>query len=72
MQKVRFSPEAWRTGKRGAIRVLYAYFEEFKVVLLIYAYAKNVREDITEDDKKAIRKSVGEVRDYLQRGGQLS
>ena len=46
------------TGKRGGIRVIYYYIARAEIVGLIAAYAKNVKGDLTNDDKKAIRKIV--------------
>jgi len=43
-------------GKRGGIRVIYFYITRAGVVGLISAYAKNEKENLTNDDKKAILK----------------
>jgi len=45
-------------GKRGGIRVIYFYATASGVVLLMTAYAKNMQEDLTNDQKKAIRNSA--------------
>jgi hypothetical protein len=45
-------------GKRGGIRVIYYYALKRETVLLIAAYAKNVQENIGNDQKKAIRQLV--------------
>jgi len=47
-------------GKRGGIRVIYYYAVKWETVLLIAAYAKNVQENIGNDQKKAIRQLVQE------------
>src|SRR5882757_9257655 len=45
-------------GKRGGVRVIYYFVARADVIGLIAAYAKNVKEDLNNDDKKAIRKIV--------------
>ena len=58
LRKIRFAPRRWNTGKRGAVRVCYVYFEEFGIVLLVVAYAKNERDDLAEADRKAVRELI--------------
>lgn len=43
-------------GKRGGIRVIYYYAADLKAALLMTAYAKNVQENLNNDQKKVIRK----------------
>src|SRR5579884_1758822 len=54
VRKMRWSRSGM--GKRGGIRVIYYYVNRAGVVGLITAYAKNVQENLTNDQKKAIRK----------------
>jgi len=56
LRKIRFAPKSWGKGKSGAARVCYAYLEEHGVVLLVIAYAKNEKDDLTPAEKKAIRR----------------
>lgn len=60
-RKLRFVPRGWPFGKRGALRVIYAYFESHRTVLLVLIYPKREKEDITPDEKKLIRKELAEV-----------
>ena len=46
------------TGKRGGIRLIYYFWVAPNAVFLITAYAKNEKEDLTDADKKEIRKIV--------------
>lgn len=55
LRKIRFAPRRWKTGKSGAVRVGYVYFEEFGIVLLVVAYAKNEQDDLSASEKRAIR-----------------
>ncbi len=52
LRKLRFSPPGWKMGKRDAIRVCYVYFEDFWTVLLVVAYAKNEKGDLTAVEKR--------------------
>ena len=45
-------------GKRGGIRVVYYYPLGAEVILMVTAYSKNRRENLSDADKKAIRQTV--------------
>lgn len=49
-------------GKRGGGRVIYLDVFEQENLYLLFAYPKNVQEDLTPDQKKAIRKMVEAIR----------
>ena len=49
-------------GKRGGIRVIYYYAAGNSTVLLLWAYGKTEQEDLTYDEKKAIRRCVEEYK----------
>ncbi len=53
-------------GKRGGIRVIYFYAISAEIVLLITIYAKNEREDLSNDEKKAINRFVEAYKASLQ------
>lgn len=55
LRKLRFSPESWHSGKRGALRICYAYFPSCSTALLVAVYAKDEKDDLTADEKKTIR-----------------
>jgi hypothetical protein len=52
--KVRWSRSG--TGKRGGARVIYFYHDAARPLYLLMVYAKARREDLTPDEKKAVRK----------------
>ncbi|NOY42465.1 MAG: addiction module toxin RelE [Planctomycetes bacterium] len=60
LRKIRFGKGDRGIGKRKGVRVCYAYFKEHWTVLLVVAYGKNEKDDLTESEKKYIR-------DYLKR-----
>jgi len=60
IRKVRF-PLA-NQGKRGSVRVCYSDFAELEVVYLITAFTKNEQENLTEEEKKVLRKLVKDLK----------
>lgn len=58
LRKIRFSPKDLPKGKSGAFRICYVYFEELGIVLLIVAYGKNEKDDLSAAEKKAIRQYI--------------
>lgn len=57
----------WRydgQGKRGGIRVIFYWFVNDHLILLLLAYPKNVQEDLTKDQLKILKKLMeSELRD---------
>ena len=43
-------------GKRGGARVLYLYMERRQSVYVLLAYAKNVQEDVSPDQREQLRR----------------
>jgi hypothetical protein len=54
LRKLRFAPARWQTGKSGAARIGYAYLKEYGTVLLVIAYGKSDKDDLTRFEKKSI------------------
>jgi hypothetical protein len=52
-------------GNRGGVRVIYYYSPKFERALLIVGYAKNVQEDLTNEQKKQVRKLVEDFEESL-------
>ncbi len=53
LRKLRFAPPRWKTGKSGAVRVLYVVFDELRIVVLALVYGKNEVDDISESVKNS-------------------
>ena len=68
LRKLRFAPARWRVGKRGAIRVGYCYLHEFGTVLLLTAYGKNEKDNITPTERKAIHDLIRRVEKEFEDG----
>lgn len=72
LRKIRCTPDSWPAGKSSSIRVLYVYFEEHAVILLVYAYRKNDRSDISKDELKRINQAICRIKDRLDAGLQIN
>jgi hypothetical protein len=66
LRKLRYSPEGWKTGRRGALRVCYVYFEKYGIVLLCLVFRKRELDDLSDAGKKAVRKAIGRIEYQLQ------
>jgi hypothetical protein len=67
LRKVRFAPDRWKVGKRGAARVCYAYFPSHWTVLLVAAYGKNEKDDLTGEEREGIRMYLRQVESWLDK-----
>jgi hypothetical protein len=56
------------TGKRGGFRVDYLDFPEHGKLYLIVLYPKNIKDDLTENEKKCIRRLVKQLKDEASHG----
>ena len=54
-------------GKRGGVRVIYFYAISAEVVVLLSAYAKNEKENLSNEDKKSLRRTVEALQKALAR-----
>ncbi len=52
LRKIRWSRPG--IGKRSGVRVVYYYYDQRAPVFLVAAFAKNVQENLTADDKKQL------------------
>lgn len=54
-------------GKSGGIRILYIDFIVYEKIYLLMAYPKNVKENITDKEKKIIKQLVTDLKNELRR-----
>lgn len=66
VRKIRFSPVGWDTGKSGGLRIAYAFFPEFGLVVLITVYAKPEIENLSPQQLKQITVLIEEIAKYLK------
>jgi hypothetical protein len=62
LRKLRFAPPSWNTGKRGAMRVIYAFIRETQAVFLFALYGKNEQSDLSADEKSIFRRVLDRLR----------
>lgn len=68
LRKTRFAPASWRTGKRGATRVCYAFFKDCSIVVLVTIYSKLAQENLSSNECKIIKQLLAEIREELEGG----
>jgi hypothetical protein len=62
LRKLRYSPQSSSRGKSAGIRVCYVYFQEFGIVLLVVAYAKNEMDNFPASHRRAYRQLIATQR----------
>mgnify|MGYP002517612358 CR=1 FL=1 len=63
IRKVRFPLK--NRGKSGSIRVCYTDFAEYEVTYLITAFEKKEQENLSDDEKKVLRKLVKDLKEEV-------
>lgn len=58
LRKIRFAPGRWNVGKSGAVRVCYVFFPEVSIVLLVTAYSKSEKDNLSAAEKKQIKQFI--------------
>lgn len=53
LRKMRFAPASGRHGKHGGMRICYVYLEDYSTVLLVLAYSKSDRDDLSPPRKRS-------------------
>ncbi len=72
LRKIRFAPPRWQTGKSGALRICYVYFEEFGIVYLVVVYRKGEKDDLSPHERTAIRSYIQKIEAELRRRKQIT
>ena len=70
LRKIRYAPLKSGKGKSSGARVCYVYFEQYSVVVLVLAYPKNEKEDLSVPEKQAIKKLIKEIEDEFATGSR--
>lgn len=55
------------SGKRGGARILYVDFAYYEKIYLISIFSKNVKIDLSEDEKKEIKILIKDLENELKR-----
>ena len=62
LRKMRVADPTRSKGKRGGLRILYLDLPDQSVTFLLTLYSKGEKEDISSDEKKALRELVGQLK----------
>lgn len=65
IRKLRFSLEG--IGKRGGARILYFDYPECEWIALLYAYPKNMKDDISPSEKKILKGKVESLKAAIRK-----
>lgn len=63
VRKIRFALPSRNIGKRGGARAIYLALEVRGAIILLKAYGKGEKSDLTPDDRKAILKFIEALED---------
>ncbi|KAA1258629.1 Toxin HigB-2 [Rubripirellula obstinata] len=66
LRKVRFAIAESDQGKSGGVRVCYAYFAEYHIILMMMAYPKNRKDNLSANDKAGIKKYLAITEKWLE------
>jgi hypothetical protein len=65
LRKLRFASPKSNSGKRSEASVCYVYLKEHFTVLLVLAYPKNERVDLSADDKNGVAQYIANAKKHL-------
>ena len=65
IRKVRFPLE--HRGKSGSVRVCYTDFSEYEVIYLITAFTKDEQSNLSDEEKRVLKKLVKSLKEEAQR-----
>ncbi len=66
LKKFRVPDPSRGKGKRGGLRVIYLDLGDKEVTYLLYLYGKDEAEDLTPDEKKALKTLVSSIKGERQ------
>ena len=66
IRKARVANPGRGKGKRGGLRYLYLYLENRRHIHLLYLLDKGEQEDLTAEERKALRGMVEELKTYTR------
>jgi hypothetical protein len=69
VRKVRWTKAG--SGKRGGVRVIYFYHDVERPLYLLMVYAKARREDLSHDEKRAVRKLAATLKGNRRGAGEV-
>lgn len=67
LRKLRFAPASSARGKRGALRICFAYLRDYALIVLVWVYSKKAKDDLSADEKKSIKRWLGQLEQEIER-----
>jgi hypothetical protein len=67
LRKLRFALPKANVGKRGGVRVCYAFLPHLELVLLVKAYPKTEKSDLSAREKKAFKQLIERCEKHYSR-----
>ena len=64
-RKARIGDKSKNRGKSGAFRYVYVYFEGFGTIYLMFIFAKNEQDNLTDSQKNELAQSIGKIKKEL-------
>lgn len=61
VRKLRFAPAGWGVGKSSGVRVWYLYLKDHCKAVLLVAYDKSERDNLTASEKSIIKSLVEKI-----------
>ena len=66
LRKLRFAPPTRSGGKRGGIRVCYCWWPQHFLILLVLAFGKSRKSDLTAAERAAIGRYLERTEQWLE------
>ncbi len=67
LRRMRFQPKGW-SGKRGTLRVAYAYFEACRLILLVAAYTNKEIDNLSKRARADMKEALKRIKIELSKG----
>jgi hypothetical protein len=68
LRKIRFAPPGSGRGKSGSFRVGYAHFPDPGIVLLLQAWSKNEKADLSQAERRAVAAALARFEELIRTG----
>jgi hypothetical protein len=62
LRKLRWTHQRRNKGKRGGTRIVYFYVVSDRIIVLLYAYSKDEKDDLTDADRKKLKAAAKELK----------
>jgi hypothetical protein len=70
LRKIRFAPPSRGKGKSGSMRVGYAQFPDFELILLVTLFLKKDEDNLDDATRNGIKSVLSRISEILKSGGR--